>query len=148
MYSRAVTQRIIELQALGFSAEETRKRLREREGITLNLNTVYRHRRSQVGREIIDELIRTQLRSIAHAATGKGSAQAMKYRNELLKILIPVRIESLSIQKTEANVNVNVEDLLKQYEDLLEEATILENAHPEPVHPAQANHKASTVPAS
>jgi intein-encoded DNA endonuclease-like protein len=120
MYSRTVTQRIIELQALGFSAEETRKRLRERDGMTLNLNTVYTHRRSSVGKEIIDELVRMQLRSIAYAA-GKGSAQALKYRNELLKILIPVRIESLSIQKTEATVNVSVEDLLKQYERFIAE---------------------------
>jgi hypothetical protein len=118
MYSRTVTQRIIELQALGFSAEETRKRISERDGITLNLKTVYTHRHSSVGREIIDELIRMQLRSIAYAA-GKGSAQALKYRNELLKILIPVRIESLSIQKTESNVNVNVEDLLRQHEEFI-----------------------------
>ena len=98
MYPRTVTQRIIELQALGFSAEETRNRLRERDGITINIDTIYKHRRSSVGREIIDELIRMQLRSIAHAA-GKGApAQALKYRNEMLKILIPVRIESLSIE--------------------------------------------------
>ncbi|MCJ7559168.1 hypothetical protein MUO79_00940 [Candidatus Bathyarchaeota archaeon] len=123
MFSRAVTQRIIELQAIGFSAEETRQRLHERDGITLSLNTVYKHRRSSVGREIIDELIRIQLRSIAYV-TRKGSAQAMKYRNELLKILIPVRIESLSIQKTEATVNVNVEDLLKQYEEFIIKRTL------------------------
>jgi hypothetical protein len=119
MYSRTVTQRIIELQALGFSAEETRTRLRERDGLTINLCTIYKHRHSSVGREIIDELIRMQLRSIAHAAGKGASAQALKYRNEMLKILIPVRIESLSIQKTESNVKMDVEDLLKQYEQFI-----------------------------
>ena len=112
MFSRAVTQRIIELQAIGLSAEETRKRLRERDDITLSLNTVYNHRRSSVGREIIDELIRMQLRSIAHAAAGKGSAQAMKYRNELLKILIPVRIENLSVHKEEISIKTQVEQII------------------------------------
>ena len=130
MYPRTVTQRIIELQALGFSAEETRTRLRETHGVTLNLKTIYQHRHSSVGQEIIDELIRMQLRSIAHAAGKGASAQALKYRNEMLKILITVRIESLSIQKTETNVKVDVEDLLKQYEDYVVKRAVGQN----PVH--------------
>ena len=115
---------------MGFSAEETRKSLREHDGLTVSLNTVYKHRRSQVGREIIDELIRMQLYSIAHAAGKGATAQALKYRNEMLKILIPVRIESLSIQKTETNVKVDVEDLLKQYEDYVVKRAMGQN----PVH--------------
>jgi hypothetical protein len=53
---------------------------------------------------------------------------------------IPEKIESanLNVNKSEVNVNVT-SDLLKQYESLFEEATLLENCAPQPLHPPQTN---------
>jgi hypothetical protein len=95
MYARSITQRIVELQAHGFSATETQKALNEQYSINIGINTVYRHRKSDVGQEIIEELIRQQERDILKSDSDDREL-AMRYRNELLKILIPSRMEILS----------------------------------------------------
>jgi gamma-glutamyl phosphate reductase len=95
MYSRIITQRIVELQAHGFSATETQKALQDEYDISVGINTVYRHRKSSVGQEIIEELIRQQERDILKSDADDREL-AMRYRNELLKILIPSRMEILS----------------------------------------------------
>jgi hypothetical protein len=144
MFSKMVTERIVELWGLGFSAEETRKAFKD-ERVTICLNTIYKHRRSLTAQHLIDQLINKQLRDIL--SQRKDSPElSMRYRNELLKILIPQRIESYAYSKEEKSVKVDVEGLLAQYEDLFEEATILENAAPEPIHPPQANRKTGPVP--
>ena len=145
MYSKEVTSIILAEWAKGASAEETRKHLQEQLGIKPCLNTIYAHRNGLTAQQLIDELLRQQQRDITKEL---NSEVRMKYRNELLKILLPQRIESYSesYSKEEKNVNVNVEGLLAQYEDLFEEATILENAAPEPVHPPQANRKTGAIP--
>jgi hypothetical protein len=95
MYARSITQRIVELQAHGLSATETQKALNEEYSLHIGINTVYRHRKSEVGQEIIEELIRQQERDILKSDTDDREL-AMRYRNELLKILIPSRMEILS----------------------------------------------------
>lgn len=49
---------------------------------------------------------------------------------------IPTKIEelSLNLNKNETTINVT-SNLLKQYENLFEEATLLENCAPQPLHP-------------
>ena len=103
MYARSTTQRIVELQAHGLSATETQKALTDEYSIHIGINTVYRHRKSPVGQEIIEELIRQQERAILKADV-EDKALAMKYRNELLKVLIPQRIEAMSYSRQDVNV--------------------------------------------
>ena len=148
MYSKEITRLIIEDWAKGASAEETHTHLSSMDLDKVPcLNTIYKHRRNLAARELIDELLRQQERDITKQQKDKPRL-ALHYRNELLKILLPKRIEmySESYKKEEKNVNVNVEGLLAQYEDLFEEATILANAAPEPIHPPQANRKTGSVP--
>jgi len=93
MYPRTVTEKIVEYWALGFSAEETRQALTEKQNVTMALNTIYKHRHSLTAQNLIDELIHRQERAILKADTDDPPL-AMKYRNELLKILVPQRIET------------------------------------------------------
>ena len=111
MYPKLITEKIIELQAKGFSAEETRSYFEQEQGLKIGINTVYRHRKSVVGQEIADEMVRAQQRSIRRQEE-KNPGLAMKYRNELLKLLIPQRIE----QKIEGGQNwtVNINDNSKR----------------------------------
>jgi hypothetical protein len=67
----------------------------------IHLNTIYNHRKGTVSKEITDALVRQQQQDIT-LANQKGKRDlAMKYRNELLKLLIPQRIE----QKIEGRQN-------------------------------------------
>ena len=143
MFPKTVTERIVELWGLGFSAEETRKAFSD-QNISICLNTIYKHRRSLTAQNLIDQLISKQLRAILKSNEANPEL-AMRYRNELLKILIPQRIESYAYSKEEKSVKVDVEGLLAQYENLFEEATLLENAAPEPIHPPQTNRKTGPV---
>jgi hypothetical protein len=96
-----VTEKIVEYWALGFSAEETKQALLEKFEIKVCLNTIYKHRHSLTGQDLIDELIRRQERAITKA-DADNPALAMKYRDKLLEKLIPQRIEATGeITKTE-----------------------------------------------
>lgn len=106
MYTRAVTEKIVEYWGLGFSATETRQAIKDKQGISICLNTIYKHRHSYTAQTLVDELIRRQQRAIFKADVDDPEA-GMKYRNELLKILLPQRIESLSIQKIEHRVKID-----------------------------------------
>jgi hypothetical protein len=112
MYPKIITEKIIELQAKGFSAEETRSYFQQEQGLKIGLNTVYRPRKSVVGQEIADEMVRTQQRSILKQEE-KNPALAMKYRNELLKLLIPQRIEQ-KIEGSGQNWTVTINDNSKR----------------------------------
>jgi len=103
MYQKAITERIVELWAHGFSAEETRQALQEQFNIKPCLDTVYKHRHSLTAQDLIDQLIRQQERAILKADTDDREL-AMKYRNELLKILLPQRIEAMSYSRQDVNV--------------------------------------------
>jgi hypothetical protein len=107
MYPKTITEKIVEYWALGFSAEETRKALEETQGKKACLDTIYRHRHSLTAQNLIDELIRRQERAIFKADTDMPEV-GMKYRNELLKILLPQKIEAVSYEKIDENVTVNV----------------------------------------
>ena len=93
MYSRAVTQKIVEYWALGFTAEETRVALMEKYEIHPCLDTIYRHRHSLTAQDLIDELLRQQERSILKAES-EDRALAMKYRDKLLDKLMPHHIKA------------------------------------------------------
>lgn len=138
-YSKEVTAVILADHAKGATAEETQKHLQDIYQIAPSLNTIYAHRRSITAEQLVDELQRQQERDITKET---NSDIRMKYRNELLKMLLPIKAEiiskSVSLNKTEVNLNVT-SDLLKQYEDLFEEATLLENCSPEPIHTTQTN---------
>ena len=104
-YSKEVTNKIVECWGLGFTAEETVKAIEEWKNIHIGLATIYRHRHSLTAQEIIEELMRKQMRDIAKE---DNSDLRMKYRDKLLEKLIPQRIEAVSYEKIEENVTVNV----------------------------------------
>jgi len=106
-YSREVTNKIVECWGLGFTAEETVTVIENWKGITIALNTVYRHRHSLTAQQIIDELIRKQMRDIAKEEDGD---LRMKYRDKLLAKFIPQRIESISHQIIDQNVKIDATD--------------------------------------
>jgi hypothetical protein len=114
MYPRQVTELIIYYQALGFSAEETRKVLKEQNGININLNTIYKHRRSPIGQEMINELIRQQQRDILKV-DAENKPLAMKYRNELLKLLLqkPTEINVSASAKAQTGIDEEVQEIIK-----------------------------------
>lgn len=141
-YSKEVTAVILADHARGATAEETQKHLQDTYQIAPSLNTIYAHRRSITAEQLVDELQRQQERDITKET---NSDIRMKYRNELLKMLLPIKAEiiskSISINKT--SVEVNVTDLLSQYENLFEEATLLENCAPQPIHKTETNNQTS-----
>jgi DnaJ-domain-containing protein 1 len=116
-FSKTVIQRIVTLWGMGATAEETVAALRN-EGIKIGLQTVYRLRHSLTAKQISDELLQEQLRGINRA---EGEAQ-LRFRNELLKILIPARFDinskSISVEKKEVTVHDDPTELLKRYDFL------------------------------
>ena len=137
MYPKTVTEKIVEYWGLGFSAAETRKALMEKQGVTCCLNTIYKHRHSLTAQDLVDELIRRQQRAIFKADVDNPEA-GMKYRNELLKILLPQRIESLSIQKIEQHVKIDVSE---NEDDILNRAaSILDKKLPDKKKLAEVHH--------
>jgi len=98
-FNKTVIQKIVYLWGLGLTAEETQKILIENNKIKISLHTIYNKRNSITAQQMIDELLRVQQRDIAAA---DSKALRMKYRNELLKILLPQRIE----QKTNVNMHI------------------------------------------
>lgn len=143
-YSKEITAVILADHAKGATAEETKKHLQDAFGLSPNLNTIYAHRKSITTAQVVDELLRQQERDITKEPNSKIR---MEYRDRLLDKLMPLKQEiitkNLTVNKT--SVEINVSDMLKQYEDLLEETALLENCAPQPLHPTQANHKAGTV---
>lgn len=92
-------KRIVELWALGASAEETVKRMRD-EGFKIAIASVYRHRHSITASQMVEEITRRQLRDIAQA----DMPLALKYRDKLLEKMMPHKIE----QHLDAQVNYPV----------------------------------------
>ncbi len=90
-YSKEVTNKIVECWGLGFTAEETVMAIQEWKNIHIGLATIYRHRHSLTAKEIIEELIRKQMRDIAKE---EDSEIRMRYRDKLLEKYIPQRIEA------------------------------------------------------
>ncbi len=116
MYSKEVTALIMQDWARGFSAEETRNHIHDALGVKPCINTIYAHRNSLTTQNLIDELLNQQEREIFKAGAGTKDEEgkyiippnqkiAMHYRNELLKILLPIKI--LSFNKTEITENIN-----------------------------------------
>lgn len=91
-YSKEVTALILSDWVKGASAEETRIHIAEAVGHPIGLATIYRHRHSLTTQDLIDELLRQQERDITKAE----SKTALHFRNELLKILLPIRVQSIS----------------------------------------------------
>jgi Fe2+ or Zn2+ uptake regulation protein len=110
MFEKGVTQRIVELWGLGYTAEETVNQLKEKYNIKISLHTVYNKRNSLTAKEMISELQREQLKEIASA---KSPGLRLKYRNELLKILLPVRMEQ-KMKLEGNNMVVEIVDNSKQ----------------------------------
>jgi hypothetical protein len=113
MYPKTVTSQIIHYQALGFTASETQDVLQEKFNIKPHLNTIYNHRRSPYGVEILCELIRHQERDILKCSTAEDRELAMKYRDKLIEKLmdrlLPKRFEAdVKSQHTEKILHVMV----------------------------------------
>ena len=153
MYPREITAFIVYCWGHGLNASETVRALREEKNVTLSERTVYRKRQSLTAQEMIDELEREQLRDIAKCDDPKLK---MQMRNELLKILLPIRMEILS--KTLSINKVEVYDKsseLAEYEQLLREAAEehirqveqqIRQGNPEkPLHKTDADAEASQV---
>ena len=143
MYPKSFTEKVLELQTHGFTAEESISYFKEHGYKHVGLATVYRHRTNALAKEITEETLRQQRRSILKNEESHPEL-SMKYRNEILKLMIPQM--TINYNKTESteNVNVNVTaDLLKQYENLFEEATLLENCAPQQLHTTQTHNKTS-----
>ena len=118
-YSREITNKIVECWGLGFTAEETVTAIAEWKDIHIGLATVYRHRHSLTAQQIIDELLRKQMRDIAKE---DDSDLRMKYRDKLLEKLIPQTVlqYSRSVERVE---HVDLTPLLAKYEATVERAT-------------------------
>jgi hypothetical protein len=104
MYPKTVIEKVVEYWALGFSAHETRIALQENHQIKICLDTIYKMRHGLTAQNLTDELIRRQERSILKADT-ENPALAMKYRNELLKILLPQRVEA-DVRQQNTSINL------------------------------------------
>lgn len=111
MYSKEVTTIILADFARGATAEETRQHLKDTLSIEPSLNTIYTHRHSITTEQLVDELQRQQERDITKE---QNSEVRMKYRNELLKILVPLRAEiltkNLSINQSEVKHVIELVD--------------------------------------
>jgi polyphosphate kinase len=111
MYSKEVTTIILADFARGATAEETRQHLKDTLSISPALNTIYTHRHSITTEQLVDELQRQQERDITKE---QNSEVRMKYRNELLKILVPLRAEiltkNLSINQSEVKHVIELVD--------------------------------------
>ena len=118
MYTKDVTAFIVYCWGHGLTGEETVKALLDKRGLKVSLNTVYRKRQSMTAAEMIDELEREQLRDIAST---EDEELKLKYRNEFLKILLPIRIEqkTLSVSKVEINDKALTAERLAKYEQLV-----------------------------
>jgi len=121
-YNKQVTNRIVELWALGFTAEETVTTLKD-DHPTISLATIYRHRHNLTAQHLIDELLRRQERAIFRADTDNPEL-GMKYRNELLKILLPQRIEAISRQVVEHIEEKRNVTILAEYVNALDSASL------------------------
>ncbi len=119
MYSKIIIQKIIDYQARGLSAEETKQALSERDHVKIHINTIYTLRKSPVGKEILEELIRQQERDISRADS-EDRSEAMKYRNELIKIYAQILLPQQPIVQNNISVkqekNVTVNQLLQRYQ--------------------------------
>jgi len=104
-YPKTVTEKIIEYWGLGFSASETKDALLTEQQINIGLNTIYKHRHSLDGQNLIDQLINKQLRDILSQRKDNPEL-SMRYRNELLKILVPVQIETTNKNLTISQTTV------------------------------------------
>jgi len=121
-YSREMTHYIVECWGLGLTAEETIEAILQTKNVKVGLATIYRHRHSITAQQIIDELIRKQLRDIAKEGV---SDIRMKYRDKLLEKFIPKRFEAyLKSQHTEkVDISVDIKSLLEQYETVVQTAS-------------------------
>lgn len=111
VYSKEVTAIILADWAKGASAEETREHINNTLGVRPALNTIYTHRHSLTTQDLIDELLRQQERDLTKE---QNSEIRMKYRNELLKLLLPIKAEfltkNLSINQTEVKHVIELVD--------------------------------------
>ena len=102
MYPRNITEKILDLQAKGYTAQLTQQWFKDNNEIDIGIATIYRHRTGALAHEIVEAMVQQQQQDITVSGQ-KGNAElAMKYRNELLKILIPQM--TISVNK---NINEN-----------------------------------------
>ena len=94
--------RVVELWALGYSANETVATMKQ-EDFRISRITVYRDRRSTEAQEYVDELIRQQLADIKQA----NLEQKLNYRDKLLGKLIPQKVEAFEYKKIEGTIKVD-----------------------------------------
>ena len=111
-YGKEIHAIILTDFAKGATAEETQKHLQDALNIKPCTNTIYAHRGKFTIDQVVDELARQQERDITKE---ENSDIRMHYRNELLKLFVPVKIIQLSkninINKNETNINHNVTGL-------------------------------------
>ncbi len=109
MYPREITKLILDLEAKGYTAELTRQWLLENRQLKIHLNTIYNHRKGPVAKEIIEQMMIQQQQDIT-IATQKGDYKtAMHYRNEMLKLLVPIKTEILTQQYSVSKEEIKVE---------------------------------------
>ncbi len=147
--SKTVTQQIVKAWAKGLTAEETVKFLKDECHVDVCLNTVYAKRKSLDASEMIEELMREQLREIVIAP---DLAVRLKYRDKILDKLMPrkptVAIENNVKVENEVPANVNPQDL-REYNRIIQELaeaegreaaeTVQRNSDAKPVPDAQAS---------
>jgi hypothetical protein len=100
-FPRAVIERVVTLWTMGQTAEETVAALRS-EGVRIGLQTVYRMRHGFTATDLLDELLRLQLRAIEDCPK---IALQMEYRDRLLGRLM----KQCATQKTGGALNWRAE---------------------------------------
>jgi len=136
-----------------FIREALRAGVFDRDNMCKVLNTSDRNIRNYLNEIAVEDAERNPetlhvLRSICtFNLIHKASENKLSDNNQITIVLAgePKRNENLNLTMSKTEVKVDVPELLKQYEDLFEEATLLENAAPEPIHPTSTNSKTSPV---
>lgn len=124
MYPKEITQFIINCWGKGLTAEETVEAIKTTKNFHIGIATVYRKRNSLTGKELTDELLRQQQRDIADS---DDAELRIKFRNELLKILVPLgassftQINQLNLTKNETT-NIDLGATVVDYQAAIEAA--------------------------
>jgi hypothetical protein len=92
------------------------------------LNTIYTHRKGLTTQHLIDELLRQQERDITKTSLEE---LRLKYRNELLKILMPIKAEILS-----KSLSINQSEI-KHVIELVDPDNPAQTYSPDEIHAAQ-----------
>lgn len=94
-YDKKVTDFILACQAARISGLRTQKLL-ARQGINMNINTVFQHRKKASDSDFANALVERQLDDIEKSYKGKDDSEArIKYRENIIRLIFPTTTKSI-----------------------------------------------------